>query len=247
MDLSRASPWARNRLPWIFEQAAIVLLGVFVYFRVRGLTDSSTREALQHAHDLFHVERLLGIDVEASVQAPLDGSELLETLSNWVYIWGHWPVIIVTMVWLALRHGEVFLRLRDAMLVSGALGMMVFVSYPVAPPRLAHLGLVDTITQSSDSYRYLQPPGFVNQYAALPSLHVGWDLLVGMAIFSATRSVALRVLACLMPLAMAYAVIATANHFVLDVVAGVALVMIGHVAALWLQRRRARRREQVPE
>ena len=87
------------------------------------------------------------------MQAPLAGSELLETVANWVYIWGHWPVIVVTMVWLAWRHGEVFLRLRDAMLVSGALGMVVFVSYPVAPPRLADLGLVDTITQSSDSYR----------------------------------------------------------------------------------------------
>ncbi|NYD41735.1 phosphatase PAP2 family protein [Nocardioides panaciterrulae] len=244
MDLSRASPWARNRLPWVLEQAAIVLLGAFVYFRVRGLTDSSTRLALEHARDLFHVERLLGIDVEASLQAPLDGSALLETLSNWVYIWGHWPVIILTMTWLALRHGEVFLRLRDAMLVSGALGMLVFVSYPVAPPRLAHLGLVDTITQSSDSYRYLQPPAFVNQYAALPSLHVGWDLLVGMAIFSATTNLALRVIGCLMPLAMAYAVIATANHFVLDVLAGIVLVLIGHATALWLQRRRARRREQ---
>jgi len=221
-----------------------VLLGVFIYFRVRGLTDSATNVAVEHAHDLFHVEQLLGIDVEASLQAPLHSSEALETFANWVYIWGHWPVIVVTMVWLVLRHREIFLRLRDAMLVSGALGIIVFVSYPVAPPRLAGLGLVDTITQSSDSYRYLQPPAFVNQYAALPSLHVGWDLLVGMAIFAATTNIVLRVLGCLMPLAMAYAVVATANHFVLDVVAGVTLVLVGQLVALRLEAWRGGRRRE---
>jgi len=240
MDLSRASPWAHDRLPWILEQVGIVLLAVFVYFRVRGLTEASTHRAVAHAHDLFHMEKVLGIDAEATFQKPVTGSASLEAVANWIYIWGHWPVIIVTMTWLVLRHRMIFLRLRDAMLVSGALGMLVFVSYPVAPPRLSGLGLTDTVTQSSDSYRYLQPPAFVNQYAALPSLHVGWDLLVGMAIFAATTNVALRVVGCLMPVAMAYAVIATANHFVLDVVAGVMLVIIGHTVALRLERYRAR-------
>ena len=98
------------------------------------------------------------------------------------------------MVWLVWRHRPQFLRLRDAMLVSGALGHgRCSSSYPVAPPRLADLGLVDTVTERSHAYRYLQPPAFVNQYAAMPSLHVGWDLLVGMAIFTATTYVALRV------------------------------------------------------
>ena len=165
-------------------------------------------------------------------------SEPLETLANWVYVWGHWPVIVATMVWLVWRHRPQFLRLRDAMLVSGGLGLVVFAAYPVAPPRLTHLGYVDTVTEASEAYRYLQPPAFVNQYAALPSLHVGWDLLVGMAVFSATSSVTLRVLACAMPVLMAWAVVATANHFVLDVVAGVIFVMIGHAAALVLERRR---------
>lgn len=241
MDRSRASPWARANLPWIAGQVGIVVLGAFIYFRVRGLTDSATSVAVAHAHHLFHVEKLLGIDVEPTLQSPLHGSEALETFANWVYIWGHWPVIIATMVWLVARHRDVFLQLRDAMLVSGALGIIVFMTYPVAPPRLAGLGLVDTITQSSDSYRYLQPPAFVNQYAAMPSLHVGWDLLVGMAIFAATTNVALRALGCLMPLAMAYAVVATANHFVLDVVAGVVLVLIGHLVSLRLADWRARR------
>jgi membrane-associated phospholipid phosphatase len=110
----------------------------------------------------------------------------------------------------------------------------------VAPPRLFDLDLVDTVTERSEAYRYLQPPAFVNQYAAMPSLHAGWDLLVGVAIVSAATTVALRLVGLLMPLLMVWAVVATANHYVLDVVAGIVLVLIGHAVALYLERRRAR-------
>jgi membrane-associated phospholipid phosphatase len=82
----------------------------------------------------------------------------------------------------------------------------------------------------------------VNQYAAMPSLHVGWDLLAGVAIFTATTYVAVRVLACVMPLLMAWAVIATGNHYVLDVVAGIVLVLVGYGLSLLLERRRNRHR-----
>jgi hypothetical protein len=92
------------------------------------------------------------------------------------------------MVWLATRHSDVFRRLRDAMMLSGAVGMVIFTTYPVAPPRLANPDLIDTVTESSESYRVLQPPAFVNQYAAMPSLHAGWDLLVGIAIVTAAST-----------------------------------------------------------
>jgi membrane-associated phospholipid phosphatase len=152
----------------------------------------------------------------------------------------------VTLIWLLWRHRPEFLRLRDAMMVSGGLGMLVFVSYPAAPPRLLGTEYVDTVTESSSAYRYLQPPAFVNQYAAMPSLHVGWDLLASIAIFSASSYVVVRVLACLMPGLMAWAVIATGNHYLLDVVAGITLVMVGHAASLLLEHRRARGRRPTP-
>jgi hypothetical protein len=83
-----------------------------------------------------------------------------------------------------MMHRRVFRRLRDAMAVSGAMGVCVYVSYPVAPPRLARLGMTDTITEQSQAYRVLQPPAFINQYAAMPSLHVGWNLLLGLALIA---------------------------------------------------------------
>jgi membrane-associated phospholipid phosphatase len=230
-----------QRLLWSLCQAGLVALLVYAYFRIRNLTEGARDVAVDHARDLVAVEQHLGIDVEHAMQAPVTTWGSLEAFANWIYIWGHWPVIVATMVWLAWHHRVIFLRLRDAMLVSGALGLAVFVSYPVAPPRLAGLGLTDTVSEQSHAYRVLQPPAFVNQYAAMPSLHAGWDLLVGMAIFAAATSIALKVVGVAMPILMAFAVVATANHYVLDVVAGVALALVGHVVALWLERRRAAR------
>jgi hypothetical protein len=231
---------------WVLGQAALVATGIFVYFRVRGLTEGSEDVAVRHARDIAELEGDLGIHIEPSVQSPVETSEVAETLANWIYIWGHWPVIIVTMTWLAWQHRDVFLRLRNGMLVSGGIGLVIFATYPVAPPRLAQLGLVDTVTRSSDSYRVLQPPAFVNQYAAMPSLHYGWDLLVGIAIVTAATTTWLKVVGWLLPVAMAWAVVATANHFVLDVLAGALLALVGHAAALGLERVRLGRSGTVP-
>lgn len=233
----------RPRARWILAQAALVVGGVVVYFGVRALTVGSVEVAEENARLVVDAERALGIHLESVVQEPFEHPGTLQTLANWTYIWGHWPVIIATMLWLAFRHGTALLRLRDAMMVSGAMGMVVFAAFPVAPPRLADLGLVDTVTETSRSYRVLQPPDLVNQYAAMPSLHAGWDLLVGIAIVTAAGSIALRLFGFLMPLVMAIAVVVTANHYVLDVIVGVAFVVVGHVAALALERRRDRTKE----
>jgi membrane-associated phospholipid phosphatase len=180
------------------------------------------------------------VQVEGAWQAPVRRWPPLATFANWVYIWGHWPVIIATMVWLVWRHRETFLRLRDAMVVSGLLGMVVFVTYPLAPPRLTDLGLMDTVTQSSSAYRVLQPPMFVNQYAAMPSLHAGWDLLVGLAIVAAASNPVLRLVGAVLPALMAYAVVATGNHYIIDVPAGIGLALVGYAVARLFAHRRSR-------
>ena len=229
---------------WALGQAGLVLLFVCVYFGVRGLTVGSTVDALDHARDITAFEEHLHLDVEEALQAPASRSETIVTIANWVYIWGHWRIIIITMLWLLRWHTEIFRRLRDAIVLSGAVGMVVYATYPVAPPRLAGLGLIDTVSENSRAYRVLQPPAFVNQYAAMPSLHAGWDLLVGISIVTAATTVALRVIGFALPTLMAVAVVLTANHYVVDVIAGVVLVLLAHVAALALERRRHRRRSQ---
>jgi hypothetical protein len=247
MGIPRANAPARLHVPgsalWVLRQVLAVGAGVFVYFRVRGLTASRPGVALEHAHQVLAFEGWLGIDREHELQAVATSRDWLTDLANWVYIWGHWPVIITVMVWLALRHRTVFLRLRNAMFVSGGIGLFVFALYPVAPPRLTALGYVDTVTERSEAYRVLQPPAFVNPYAAMPSLHVGWDLLVGLAVASAAGTVLLRWVGRMMPVLMFAAVVLTANHYLVDGVAGAAHALLGLAVAVWWERLETHRAE----
>jgi membrane-associated phospholipid phosphatase len=237
--LSGPGPEALSAARTVARDTAVVLTGIVVYFGVRGETAGAPEVARQHARDLLAIEKELGLDIEAGVQALLVDVEPLTTAANWVYIWGHWPAIALTLLWLALSNRTVFLRMRNAMIASGAMGLCVYTTYPVAPPRLLDAGYVDTITEQSQSYRVLQPPAFVNQYAALPSLHVGWDLILGMSLVAAGGTVLLRTIGRSMPVVMAAATVLTANHYVLDVLAGAAFGLAGWMVALRLERRRS--------
>ena len=133
------------------------------------------------------------------MQSPVVASDALVTLANWVYIWGHWPVILATASILYVLRRERYYLLRNAMFVSGLLGFVFFALFPVAPPRMLELGLVDTVTEQSNAYRALQPPGLTNQYAAFPSLHAGWNVLVGIVLVLAFTSWIVRALAVALP------------------------------------------------
>ena len=210
------------RLP---RQIGIIAAFGAAYFLVRGATDAAYGEAVDNADTLVEFEKSVGMYAEPEMQrAALDVPGLSNVL-NWIYIWGHWPVIIGTLIWLARGHPEIYRRTRNAMLLSGGIGLLVFVSFPVAPPRLADLGMLDTVSDQSHAYRVLQPAIFTNQYAALPSLHVGWNLLMGIAIVFAARSVAGKVFGVVMPVTMVSAVVLTANHYIVDAVAGALLTV----------------------
>ncbi|WP_148575570.1 phosphatase PAP2 family protein [Nocardioides caldifontis] len=231
----------RTRLIWGLGQAAFVVFCIYLYFRIRNITEGSYDIAAAHADQVLALEGQLGIAVEDTLQQPFLESDVLARIANSVYIYGHWPVIVATMIWTVWRHRAVFLRLRDGMIVSGLMGMTVFVSWPLAPPRLADSGMVDTITQDDPGYRVLQPSQFTNQFAAMPSLHAGWDLLVGIAIVTAASTALLKAVGYVLPVLMTVSVVVTGNHYVLDVVAGIAFVLVAHAVALGLEHRRLRR------
>jgi len=218
-----AAPPARPRPVRLVPQIAVMVSAVAIYFLVRGATDSAVADAVRNAHKLVSLEKALGIYREPALQHALANSEHVRTVLNWMYIWGHWPVIAVTLLWLARSHPDVFRRTRNAMMLSGGVGMVIFASFPVAPPRLADLGMADTVTLTSHAYRVLQPHVFTNQFAAMPSLHAGWNLLIGLAIVTAARHPLLRLVGVLLPMAMVAAVVLTANHYIVDVLVGTAL------------------------
>ena len=233
----------------VARELAIVGVAAAVYGAVRAVTEGRAGRAIENAETIEHLERTLGIGWEQSAQSLVIGSDLLVRLVNWIYIWGHWPVIIAAATFLYVSRPTHYRVLRNAIITSGLIGFVFFYRMPTAPPRLVEIGLVDTVLEQSHAYRALQPPSLTNQYAAMPSLHFGWNLLVGIVIFAAFTSLAVRAFAIAMPLAMGFAVVATANHFVLDIAVSVVVVGVGLAVAVALERHHdpTRMREPTPK
>lgn len=205
------------------RQAVAIFLAALAYFGVRGLTEGGYDRAYRNAELVVSIEQRLHIDVELTIQGFIEDHDRLLTVANWIYIFGHWPVIIATLVWLAVARRRLFYQLRNALFLSGAVGLVIFATWAVMPPRLFSPEYVDTVTVRSNAYRLLQPPGLINKYAALPSFHFGWNLLVGIMWIRATNSRLVKIAGVVMPLAMAFAVVATANHWLADVIVGGAI------------------------
>lgn len=215
----------------VTRELLLLLPAVLLYFGVRGLVDAREADAVRNATRVIDLQRALGLLHEQRLQAWVLQSDFLVDLMNWVYIWGHWPVLTATAVWLLVKHQREYPLYRNALLISGAIGMVVFALFPVAPPRLMpDLAFVDTITQQSQSYRVLQPTSLTNPFAAVPSFHFGWNLLMAIAIVRLSASRLGRAFGILMPVAMLLAIVLTANHYFLDALAGGTLV----VTSLWL-------------
>lgn len=230
-ELARRLPLPEGRISRLLFELSLILPAYFCYHLVRGAVNGRIDEAFNNAAGLIGFEQSLGIFWEVQLQGLIVGHQVLMDLSNAVYIWGHIPVIAILAVWIFVFRPDHFARYRNAFLISGAIGLIFFVTLPVAPPRfIPDAGFVDTITLHSNAYRVLQPPTFVNQYAAVPSLHFGWNLLMGLAVFQTVGTWYGKAFGLLMPFAMLAGVIFTANHYILDAVAGAAIAL----GALWI-------------
>jgi PAP2 superfamily len=237
VGVAREPPAALRPAVAFAREAALVGFAILVYFGVRGLTEGRVGKAYANARELLRIEDALGVAWELEIQAVILGHDVLTALANWVYVYGHWPLIAACGVLLYVYRRDRYRLLRNAMIISGLIGFVFFAAVPVAPPRLIMPEIVDTVTEYSSGYRALQPPALTNQYAALPSLHFGWNLLLGIVLFQATTRIPVRAFAVAMPVAMAFAVVATANHYVLDVALGAVVVLVGLAAAYLLRAR----------
>jgi hypothetical protein len=217
----------------------LLWLGLYpVYLAIRGLSIDGYGTALANAYDLISVERSLSLFHEASVQDAL--SPLHGFLSTY-YMLGFGPVVAATLIWLAFMKREHYVAMRTALFVSLAFAAVSYALLPMAPPRLVpDIGIADTVGlaagHDTGSLGGLIP---FNPYAAMPSMHVGWSLLVGIFGFRALRGNALRWIFAAHPVVMAVAVTATGNHYFLDSAAGVAVVLTA-LGAIRLSNRKER-------
>ncbi len=213
------------------RQIGLILIAAVFYSGVRKLTEGATAVAVENGLEVLAFERRMGIAIEHWAQDQIIHSQWMVAVANWIYLWGHWPVIAFTLLWLHRTNRSSYLVLRNALFISGAVGLVIFTAYAVAPPRLLGVGLVDTIRVHSTSYQVLQPPSLVNRYAAIPSFHVGWSFLIAVAHFRVTEHRLVRLACVVGPVLMACAVVVTANHYVVDGVVGIAVSLAALIAS----------------
>jgi len=171
-----------------------------------------------HAHHL----------IEVSLQNLAASSHVLELAVSWTYWNSEFTVIGLTLLWVYLRRHEAFARFRNTLLLANVIGLVGYVLAPTAPPRMfPAFGFADTLGQIGGVNH---GSGLIqlaaNPYAAMPSLHAADALIVGVVLFSVCRNRFAKVAWALWPAWVWFSVMATANHFWLDVVAGVAVALI---------------------
>jgi hypothetical protein len=236
------------------HEAVVVVTAFLVYFLIRGAVVDRVDEAILRAERLIEFEQRLGFYWELQMQSWILDSQAAIKVVNWIYFWGHMPVVAVFAVWLYLRRRSTYFLVRNAFLASGAIGVVIYWLFPVAPPRLVpDAGFVDTMAIfSRTSYQAQEMSWFVNQYAAVPSLHFGWALLLGGVVAWVGRPRVFFITAgSAWPVAMFFSIVLTGNHFIIDAVIGGAVAFAGLGIAFALHRVRpaavARLRERVAD
>ena len=233
-NISRTAELIRKSGVW---DLALIVAAFLLYYIVRGSVVDRATEATSRAIRLVELEQRLGLFWEGQLQAWVMSSELLVKLFNGIYVYAHFPLVAAIGLWLFFFHRNNYVFFRNAFLISGAIGLIMFNLFPTAPPRLLPwpYGPVDTMAAFSRINYDIQPAAFVNHYAALPSLHFGWNLLLGLAVVWSTRNIVARTFGAVMPIAMGLAVVVTANHFILDVLLGTVVALFGLGLAVLLE------------
>jgi hypothetical protein len=219
-------------------EIGLVAVAFLLYFLVRGAVVDRDVEALRNANHVIDFERTIGIFWEPRLQEMVLHRQALISLFNFIYFWLDFPLIVGVGLWMYFFRRHEYTITRDAILLSGAISLVLYNFFPVMPPRLLPTGeFVGTIEKYNDlSYQAQSLSAFVNPYAAVPSLHFGWAMIIGAAMFVTMRNPLLRVFGLLLPWAQLAAIVFTANHYIVDAAAGCAVCVVGVALAMAAQR-----------
>ena len=193
--------------------------------------DDHFTSAVENAQAILRFERFLGIDLERGAQAVIMRLPGLDTLLTVAYSALYWPFVVGALLITARRDRAAFRLMRNALLISGAVGLVTMVLLPVAPPRML-AGYDDRVERLGVLGDVAHPSGWFNQLAAMPSFHVCWMFVAAFAL----RGIGSRWVRRAPPLVMSAAVVTTGNHYVVDAVAGAVLALVAWSSAPSMQR-----------
>lgn len=224
--------WWTGRFGWKLAIEIVLVVTVYRGYKwARRLTNDQYSTAFAHARRVASWEGRVGMLIEDNLQRVALGYPDIIWLLNRYYAYVHFTASLSFLIWLYVRHGDVYLRIRRVLLATTVTGLVMHVAFPLAPPRMfPSMGFVDTITRFGPRiYDDARVAATVNQIAAMPSLHFGWAVIVAWGVVRSLRH-PLRWLVVLHPLITLAAIVLTGNHWWLDAaVAGVIVLTMAWI------------------
>ncbi|MGW1888742.1 phosphatase PAP2 family protein [Streptomyces sp. NPDC002004] len=222
------------RRPRIWFEILLIGASYWTYSLIRNAVPEQRGQAVRNAHWIWTAEQTLGIAVERSVNHASNAMTWLIVGMNYYYATLHFIVTLAVLVWLFRWHPGRYAAARLALFATTAVALLGYYYFPLAPPRLMPDGrFVDTVlvhhtwgSMASGDLKHMS-----NQYAAMPSMHIGWSLWCGLTVAALASVPWVRVIGLLYPAATLVVIVATANHFWLDAAGGTVCLGIGLAAA----------------
>ena len=236
--------WLKASLPHVWE-LAIIAGAYFAYMYTRALVlNDFGATALANAAKIISLEKSLGFFWEPDWQAwAINSFKAIVVFFNWTYIFTFWPIILTAGVILYIRDRARYRYYRNIVLLSFTLALIWFILFPLAPPRMIGEYFVDTIKAFGPTfYASREFANFYNPYAAMPSLHFSWTVMFGV-LFLSTPNKWVKIFGIIYPATTLLAITITANHYLMDAIAGGALM----IAAFGIMELGIRRRLFLPQ
>ncbi|HWC36448.1 MAG TPA: phosphatase PAP2 family protein [Mycobacteriales bacterium] len=225
-----------------FREVVLIAAVYSLYDMTRFLVEGKTSVAMAHGRDLLRLEQRLGVAPEHALNKLFTAHLSLGLSADYIYATLHYIVTPVVLVWMWRRHGSAYASARTVLMVATILALVGYSLFPVAPPRLLP-GFFDTMAKFSHygwwSTAASAPRGLggdTNQFAAMPSLHVGWAIWCGWMLVRYGRHRVTKIFGVLYPLVLSLDVMVTANHYLLDVLAGGVVMGLAYLAVRLLSR-----------
>jgi hypothetical protein len=231
----------RRRSRWWVEALALLWL-LWVYEALTNFAPLRLHVAVAHAEGLLHAEQALHLDPEQALDSWLAGQHTLGVILSDYYDNAHFVVTLGLLGWLWWRRADIYRPLRNSLVIVNLIAFIVFWLYPVAPPRMLG-GFIDVVDVSHafGSFHSGSLASHADELAAMPSLHIAWAVWCSVALWRMSRRRWVRCLAVLYPCTTAFTVVATGNHFILDIVGGLAAMALSVWIVALFERRRASR------
>jgi hypothetical protein len=244
--LARARLLQARVLPhgWVdaLRQVSLFTAAYLAYRLVRGLVEGDANAAFAHARDLISIESKLHLFVEPSIQAWASGSHALMLSASWLYVNAQTSITLAALLYVYMRHNSSFYFVRNMFMIAMAIALVGYTVFPTAPPRfMPEWGFIDSVSDSTSvhvSHASGLMTALFNPYAAVPSMHVAFALMIAWPLAKLARHGAVRVLWVAYPFLMTFVIVVTANHFILDALLGAMTAAASAYGARWLARAR---------